>query len=333
MEDLLRTLTAAAGVSGREEDAAETAARLLRQHCGDVRRDALGSVVGTRPGRGPRILLDAHLDQIGMAVVGHEPGGFLRVAPCGGMDARCVAAQSVIIHGRRDFRGIIPAAPPHLKHDGEKSPEWNDILIDTGLSDAAAEIPLGSRVSLCAPPRRLLGERFTAPSLDDRTGVAAILRCLELLGDKPACPLAVQLSVQEEVGGAGARAAAFRAEADEALVVDVSFAWAPGAAREEAQGTLGGGVMIGVSPTLDETMSEALEALARRNNIPYTIEVMSGRTGTNADRIQQSGPALPCALLSIPLRNMHTAGEIVDLRDIESTARLMAAYLTERGTA
>jgi len=335
MEELLRTLCGAEGVAGHENAAAEVAAHLLSRHCENVRADGLGSVVGERSGKGPRLLLDAHLDQIGMAVTAIEPGGFLRVTPCGYMDIRVLAGQRVTIHGKEALFGVIPATPPHLSKGEDKPPAWKDVLIDTGLSVETLEalVPLGTRATLRTPPARLLGERFTAPALDDRAGVAVILRCMELLEGEAACPLTVLFSVQEETGHSGAKTAGFACEAKEAIVVDVSFAQAPGLSLQDAQGRLGGGVMVGVSPALDEGMSETLRRLAEEQGIPHSVEVMGGRTYTNADALHTVAAGIPCALLSIPLRNMHTAAEIVDMRDIEATAQLMAAYIRERSDA
>jgi len=329
MEELLLALCAAEGVAGHESAAAEVAARLLARHCDDVRIDALGSVIGTRPGTGPRLLLDAHLDQIGMAVTAIEEGGFLRVTPCGGMDIRILAGQEVIIHGKQALFGLIPATPPHLAQKEDKPPEWKDVLIDTGVPREKLEtlVPVGTRVSLRAAPARLLGDRLTAPALDDRTGVAAILRCLELLEGQECPPLTVQFSVQEETGHSGAKAAGFASNADAAIVVDVSFAMAPGLDEQKAPGRLGGGAMTGIAPALDDQMGETLRRLARDQGISHTIEVMGGRTGTNADTLQGVAAGIPCALLSIPLRNIHTAVEVVDMRDIEAVAQLMTAYI------
>jgi len=336
MEDILFELCRAQGVAGREGAAAQVAARLLARHCEDVHIDALSSVIGTRPGEGPSLLLDAHLDQIGMAVTAVEEGGFLRVTPCGGMDLRILAGQEVTVHGKEDLFGVVPATPPHLSKGEDKAPEWKDVLIDTGLAKETLEllVPVGSRVSLHAPPARLLGQRVTAPALDNRAGVAAILRCLELLEGESTCPLTAVFSVQEETfGQAGAKTAGFASGVDAAIVVDVSFAQAPGLSPQEAPGKLSGGVMIGLSPALDEGMGEALCCLAEDKNIPHTMEVMGGRTGTNADSLHAVAAGIPCALLSIPLRNMHTSAEIVDRRDIEAAAQLMAAYIRERSAA
>jgi endoglucanase len=333
MEELLRALCAVRGTAGREDPAAKTAAALLSRYC-ETHIDPLGSVVGEKRGPGPHILLDAHLDQIGMAVTAVEEGGFLRVTGVGGMDLRTLAAQEVVVHGKEELCGVIPATPPHLSKAEAQAPDWDALCVDTGLTQEQAQalVPLGSRVTLCAPHTRLLGSRFSGPALDDRSGVAAILRCMELLQGFD-CHVTAVFSVQEETHGqAGAKATGFACQPDCALAVDVSFARAPGIDPLRAPGALGGGVMIGIAPGLDYAMGEALQGLARREGIPHTLEVMGGRTGTNADSLQGAGRGIPCALLSIPLRNMHTGVEVVDLRDMEATARLLAAFVRARAS-
>ena len=128
----------------------------------------------------------------------------------------------------------------------------------------------------------------------------------------------------------GAKAGAFTADADEAIAVDVSFASAPNVSSEK-YAKLGGGAMIGYGPSLDFAMSKKLASVAEKNGIDNQPEVMGGRTGTNCDEIQVAGKGIRTALISVPLRNMHTAAEVCDLADIESTAKLIAAYITERG--
>ena len=151
-----------------------------------------------------------------------------------------------------------------------------------------------------------------------------------MLEDKKiSCKLSVMFSVQEETGGSGAQTGAFSACADEAIAVDVSFATAPGI-NGEKYASLGGGTMIGYAPSLDYEMSRKLSAIAENKNIPNQAEVMGGKTGTNCDEIQISGKGVKTALLSIPLRNMHTAVEVCDLEDIENTAKLMAEYIIGR---
>jgi len=333
MQQRLHTLCAAPGTPGCEHPAAAVAAQLLSQYC-ETRIDPLGNVIGEKRGPGPHILLDAHLDQVGMAVTAIEDGGFLRIANIGSMDLRVLAAQEVTVYGKEPVYGVVPAMPPHLSKESNEAPEWDSLCIDTGLSKDQAEalIPLGSRVTLRTPPAKLLGERFSAPALDNRAGMAAVLRCMELLADTP-CHVTALFSVQEESGGGGAGAAGFACEPDCAVVVDVSFAAAPGIDPLKAQGKLGGGVMIGIAPGLDYEMGEILLRLAEEQGLPFAREIMGGRTGTNAERLQSAGRGVPCALLSVPLRNMHTGVEVVAMWDIEATARLLAAFVKEKGGA
>lgn len=332
MRRTLFGLCGAPGVAGLERGAARLAAEALAPLCGGVRADPLGSVVGTATGAGAHILLEAHLDQIGMAVVGIEDGGFLRVTACGGMDRRVLCAQEVTIHGTEPLYGVIEAPAPHLTADGrDKAIPESAILVDTGLPKGEAErqIPIGSRVTFRTAPAMLGAYRVTAPALDNRAGVCALLRCMELLQGQAHAPVTVLFAVQEETGHAGAMAAGFAAQPDRALVVDVSFAKAPGIPASQAQGKLGGGTMVGFAPGLDHGMSETLCALAEREGIAHTREIMGGHSGTDADSLQAAGRGVPCGLLSIPLRNMHTAAETADLRDIEATAQLLAAYVKE----
>jgi endoglucanase len=319
-----------------EHAAAKRIAAHLTPYCG-VTIDKLGNIIGTKEGAGHHVLLDAHLDQIGMIVTGHEPNGFLRVAKCGSMDLRVLCAAEVSIHcADQTYYGVVPASAPHLNDDAaDIVPDWADVLVDTGLTQEEAErdIPLGTRVTLRQSAMELGEDRVTGAALDNRAGVACVLRCLELLEGEPTCKITVCFSAQEETGGDGAMVAGFEAQPDSAVTVDVSFAQSPGISPHEAQGKLGGGTMIGVSPRLSSEISDMLTKLARRDDIPYQMEIMGGRTGTNADLFQHAGRGIPCGLLSIPLRNMHTAVELADLDDIEATAQLLAAYVRERSHA
>lgn len=331
---LLEKLCSANGVSGAENDAAKVAADLLEKYM-PARIDALGSVTGTTGEGKTHILLDAHLDQIGLVVTAIEENGFLKVTKCGGADIRVLAAAEVTVHGKKPVYGVITSTPPHLSkpEDADKAKGFDDIAVDIGMTAEEAKklISLGDRITFNGSYTRLLGNRVSSPSIDDRAGVAAVLRCLELLeGKDHGCKISVLFSVQEETGGSGAQTGAFSANADEAIAVDVSFATAPGISSEK-YASLGAGTMIGFGPSLDYDMSKKLTEIAEKNNIAGQIEVMGRSTGTNCDQIQVAGRGVKTALLSVPLRNMHTAVEVCDLEDIESTAKLMAEYIIERG--
>ena len=339
LDSLLEELCALPGVSGSEEEAAQGAAALLKGCCAKVETDRNGNVIGVfrTPKFGePTVVLDAHLDQIGLTVTGHEPGGFLRVAACGGMDRRVLAAQPVRIQGQTGWLpGVIASTPPHLSKASEREtvPEITDLLIDTGLTqqEATEQIPLGSRVMLPAALCRLAADRVTASALDDRAGAAAVLGALMLLQPQQEelhCGVTVLFSAGEEVNSFGAKTAGYRLSPDLVLAVDVSFAAQPGVAKEKC-GKLGGGPMIGFSPTLTPWVSRRLVETAQKQNIPYQQEIMGGSTGTNADSLSLVRGGRYSGLVSIPQRNMHTPAEIVSLTDLENTAKLLAAYLKE----
>lgn len=327
------------GVAGYEKTAAEEAAQLLRAYIPDAHTDGFGNVVGLLPSKqpgAPTLLLDAHIDEIGLIVTSIDDKGYLKFDKCGGVDRRLLAAQRVTVHGRRPVRGIIGSKPPHLesKEEAGKAADFPDLYIDVGYSKKEAEqwISLGDRITFDSPFVELPNGRISAKALDDRCGVAAILEALELVkGEELPVQVAVQFSGREETGGQGAAIAAYRLTPDVGIAVDVSFAKSPDT-REEETGNMGGGVMIGYAVPLDKALSDRMVELARKGGIPYQIEVIGGRsTGTNADEIVVTRGGVKCACLSIPQLYMHTPIEVVQLSDIEATAKLIAAFLREGG--
>lgn len=336
LKSLVLDLAGANGTSGDETEIASLALKKLEKYM-PAHIDALGSVCGTAEGEGTHILLEAHIDRIGLAVTAVDDSGFIKVARVGGMDARVLAAEQVTVWADEPLFGVVISTPPHLSagDDRKKAKAFDELAIDVGLSadEVRKKVRPGMRVTVNSTPKELLNSRVSCAALDDRAGVAAVLRCLELLENKNhGCRISVLFSVQEENSGGGAAAGGFTVSPDEAISVDVSFAMAPGLKKEKC-GELGKGVMIGFSPVLDYSMSRNFVRLAQENGIAYSTEIMSGNTGTNADDIQRSGRGVKTGLLSIPQRNMHTAVEIVDINDIESVAELMAAYIIERGRA
>ncbi len=332
MLDLLKRLCSANGTSGNENAAAKVAAELLGEFM-PVAVDVRGNVIGDTGVQGSKILLDAHLDQIGFTVTAIDDKGFLKVAKVGGIDPIVLAASEVTVHGKSDIYGVITSTPPHLsKGADKKASEISEIAIDIGMNKDEAEkiISLGDRITMNGEIKPMLGSRVCGAALDDRSGVASILRCLEILGEKVKnLPICVMFSASEETGIGGAKVGGFNAMADEAISVDVSFAKAPGV-KDTVTAVLGAGTLIGYAPSLSFEMSRELEAIADKNGIKHQAEVMGSATGTNADDIATSGKGARMALLSIPQRNMHTAVEVVDLADIEATAQLMAAYVLSR---
>lgn len=330
--ELLLSLCAANGVSGKENDAAE-AARALLAPLGPCETTALGSLVcRIRPAAPdkPHLLLTAHLDEIGLIVTYIDDEGFLRVSNCGGIDRSMLLASQVLIHTAGGIlEGVVCTIPPHLNPDESRIPKLEEIYIDVGLSAEAARasIALGDRVTFRAEQAVLPNGRICAKSLDDRAGCAAVILAAQKLAEEPlSCGLSVALATMEEVGGQGAATAANLLAPTHAVAVDVSFGYAPNTPRHKC-GELGKGPMIGISPILDNGMAAALKDAAKKADIPVQLEVMGGRTGTDADGIAVSGAGVRCALLSVPLRYMHTPIEMIEAADAEATAELIAAYV------
>ncbi len=331
---ILRELTAAPGVSGDEREIIKTAERLLSPY-GEVQTDAIGNVLCQTHGNGRRILLDAHMDQIGLSVLEITPEGFLRAAPCGGVDLRVLSAAEVTVYGRETLYGVVISTPPHLQGAEDKGTLPESILIDVGLSAARAQetVTPGDRMTLRHRFTALSNGLVSAPALDDRAGLAVLLGTLEILKENGCSDNIVTVfSTREETTEGGAKAAAFNAKADLCIAVDVSFAKTPDSKAEDC-GVLGAGPMIGIAPSLTQKISDGFKATAERCEIPYQLEVMGGSSGTNADVMASEAGGTETGLLSVPLRYMHTGIELISLRDVENTAKLLANYILGGGHA
>lgn len=330
---ILTELCAQRGVSGDEKNASEKAAQLLREYS-DVTTDAFGNVygiVGTHEQSKQTLLLEAHIDEIGMIVTYIADDGFLKISACGGTDERVLTAQQVTVCGRQSLTGVVTSIPPHLQKDGESS-ESGSYYVDIGMTKQQAEkvVSLGDRV-LVENELEIMREHIvTSKSLDDRSGVAAVLWVLDKLkGKQTNYNISVLFAAQEETGERGAQTGAYRLSPDLAVAVDVSFAKTHFESEEDC-GIMGRGVMIGVAPSLCAELSDAFINTAKQSDIPYQIEVMNGKTGTDADKISVTKSGVKTVTLSIPLKYMHTPTEVLDLRDIDYTASLIAEFAQGR---
>ena len=334
LKDMIFELSEANGTPGAESDISYIIEKYVSAFA-EVKKDKFGNVTADMPAGDKTILLDAHMDRIGMIVTGIEDGGFLRVAKCGGTDARVLAAQDVTVWGKEPIYGIVTSTPPHLSppEDAKKAKDFDSILIDTGMTKEEAEkfISKGDRITVRCPHGELQNGRIFGAALDDRAGCAVIIRAAELIAnaaDRPSVKLL--FSGQEETGGDGAITGSFNLDADECIAVDVSFADAPDMPSEKC-GKLGKGPMIGIAPVLDYRISQKLKATAEAKKIPYQLEIMGDSTGTNADDIAISKGGIRTGLVSVPQRNMHTGVEIISLEDVENSAKLIAEYILGGG--
>lgn len=332
-ERILGRLCVLPGPSGFEVPVAQAAAELLRPWMDEVAVDRMGSVVGVRRcGRinAPKLLLDAHLDEIGFLITGWEEG-YLRFAPLGGVDSRMLPNRELTILSKPPMSGVVACLPPHIqdRKDMEKPLPIKELYIDTGLSQEEAQhrIPIGTPAVYrtgCAP----LGEELLCgKALDDRACFAILLDAAEQIKDESLdVDLYILGSTQEETHSTGAITAAYGIVPDLCVAVDVTHGDSPDAPKDKTF-ALGGGPVIGVGPNCTRWMSQRLERTARKLDMACQLEVMAGHSGTNAWPLQVSREGIATAVLSLPLRYMHTPVETVSRRDMADTARLLAAFI------
>ena len=334
---LLERLSQAVGVSGHEASVARLVADEMRALADEVRTDRLGNCVAVRRGqsgevRRPRVLLAAHMDEIGMVVSRIEKGGFLRVQPVGGVNLQTLLGRRVVVHtAEGPLPGIVGHKPPHLTPEEErrKFPKWDEIFVDCGLSQEECErrVAVGDLVTPVQAPLQLLEGRLAGKALDNRASVATLIEALrQLQGLRHEADVYAVATVQEEVGYRGATVSAFAVEPDVAVAVDVTFARQRLVSEPDVV-ELGKGPAIARGPNMHPRLVEALMAIAREHGIPYQVEVIPGRSGTDAWAIQVSRSGVPTALVSVPLRYMHAPVEVVQVSDVRQTGRLLAHFV------
>ena len=332
LKDTIIKLGAACGPSGFEQDVGKLAAGLLEPFMDEITTDVMGNVIGLRrcgKENAKKLMFDAHLDEIGFIVTGHEEG-FLRFAAVGGVDARMLPASELKILTDPPVIGIVGAIPPHIQKpdESDKTIKIEDLYIDTGLSKEKAEkrIPIGTPAVYNTGARAFGDAMICGKAMDDRSCFACILRALELLKDETlGVDLYVLASSQEEVGTRGAKTGAFAVQPDWCVVVDVDHAKTPDHTKYDAM-TLGGGVVISKGPNMNRKLTEQAVTLAEENSIAYQIGVeASGNSGTNTRVIQITGAGVATALFGLPLKYMHSPVEVISLEDAEAASALLCS--------
>ncbi len=331
IKDLLFTLSTKTGI-GSITEAQNTAYEILSRYTEAKITDNY-NVIGYLSGKADyTVMLDAHIDQIGFVVTAVNSDGFLTVSNAGGIDIRALPSRTVTVHGKEKITAVFCSTPPHLASGEVEYKDISDIKLDTALGEKAKDIvSVGDYVTFTGDCYELSNNRVCGPSFDDRAGVACLLEVAKRLSGKD-LPVNVVfcLSTGEELGLRGIRPAAFVTEPDEAIAVDVTFGDGPNISAEESC-PLGEGGMIGISPALDKKVSGKLISIAKENNIPYGLEVMGSKTGTNADMLGISRKGVKASTLSVPLRNMHTPVEILDLSDLSAVCDLLESYILSGG--
>ena len=336
--ELLKKLCETPGVSGYEESIQKLVADELRPVVTEVKVDKLGNVIGYRkadkkPGKARplKVMIAAHMDEIGFMVKFIDKDGFLRLEPLGGFDPVTLVGQRVVVHGKKDVLGVIAPRPMWLleKETQRKVPELKELFVDLGMpkDKVARLVSVGDVVSLAQDFKELNEEVVTGRNFDDRVGVYVMLETMKRLETCYADVYAVS-TVQEELGIRGATVASFQIEPDIGIAIDGSLASdIPDVKEEDRHCSLGKGVGIYLVDRLtvsSKVLVKCLIELAEKHNIPYQLNIGGG---TDASAIQRTKAGALACTIGPPTRYMHSTVQLCHKDDIEAAIRLLNVFL------
>lgn len=335
---LLKKIVEAPGVSGYEFlGVRDIVIEAFKDYADEIRVDKLGNVIAHKKGDGPKVMLAAHMDQIGLMVTTIEKNGFLRVAPIGGIDPRTLTAQRFRVWVGEDkfIYGVGGSVPPHIQKPEErkKAPDWDQIFIDIGAeSKEEAEemgVKIGTIITWDGRLERLGRHRLVSIAFDDRIAVYTLVETARKLQETGA-DIYFVATVQEEVGLRGARTSAFGIDPDYGFAIDVTIAAdVPGTPEHKQVTQLGKGTAIKImdrSVICHPTIVKWMEELAKKYNIPYQWDILLGG-GTDAGMIHLNKEGVPTGAVSVPARYIHSNTEVVDERDVDAGVDLMVKIL------
>ena len=331
----LKQMLSAPGLSGYEDPIRDIVRAAWQPFCEEISVSRVGSLHALKRGDGPeprpRVMLSAHMDAIGLMVTGIAEG-LLRFTQVGGIDPRILPGQMVTVHGRQDLPAMVVMPPAHLlpPEAGSGVVALPYLLIDTGLraADVKKLVRVGDIVSFAQEPIELSGGALAGHTLDNRVSVAAVTHCLDILSRrKHSWDVWAVASSQEEIGVTGAFTSPVEVQPDFAIAIDVTFAQSAGSADWRSF-PLGEGITLAWGPNIHPALYDAITRTADELDIPFTREAAPGMTGTDAYAIQVVQSGIPCLLIGIPLRYMHTPVETVSLKDVRRAGRLMAEFIS-----
>lgn len=331
MEDLLRNLTEAFGPSGEEDEVRALIKSMVKGKADRIFEDALGSLFVEREGPSPKIMISAHMDEIGVIVTHIDDSGFMRIAPVGGVSPTGLPGQ------RMRFRNGVTGTINHEKIKNVSELDWSKLYLDIGKKgkeEVLKQVNIGDLACYDQTFKNLGGDRFLSKAMDDRAGCAVLLEVINRLPEKLPQALCFVFTVQEEVGLRGAKTAAYRYEPDYGLAVDVTLVGdTPKASTMEVSLGKGPAVKVRDRSVLSHPLVRSfMVETATTNNIPYQLEVLE-RGGTDAGAIHVSRQGVPSGAVSIPCRYVHTPSEMVDRSDLEHAAIFIDKLLTSNWPA
>lgn len=319
---LLKLLTQAAGPSGNEEAIRAVIGREIEPYADEIYTDNLGNLIARKKGEGPRVMLDAHMDEIGVIVTFIEENGLLRFSNLGGLMLMSAISQRVrFLNGTS---GVV-----YKEQNENKEPKLSDLYIDIGAKsreEAEEKVNVGD-VACFEGTFEATGDRVVSKALDDRVGCYVLIESMKALKNHPN-DLYFVFSVSEELGLRGAKAAAFTVKPDFAVAVDVTRTGdLPG--KQKMAVRLGEGAAIKVkdnSVLCHPYIKDLMKETCKKENIPYQMEVLENG-GTDTGAIHVSNGGVPSGCISIPTRYIHTPSEMVDKQDVNNAIKLLTKLL------
>ncbi|MGB9777802.1 MAG: M42 family metallopeptidase [Candidatus Bathyarchaeales archaeon] len=338
LAETLEKLSNACGVAGREEEVRSLMKTFLKPYVDEVREDKLGNVIGVKKGKknAPKVMLAAHMDEIGLLVKTISKDGYLQFAKIGGIDDRILLAQKVIVYTEKGpLHGIIGSKPPHIQKEEERKKvlTYDELFIDIGAENEEQAkkmgVKIGDPVGFDIKFAKVGKDIVIGKAFDDRVGCAVMIETMKSLR-KTECTVYAVGTVQEEVGLRGATTAAFGIYPDIGIALDVTVAGdVPGVREVEAPIKLRKGPSIEVADMGLITHPKVLRLLveaAEENKIPYQLE--TGLPGsTDAARISLTREGVPSGVISVPTRYIHSPASLLSLKDAEYAVKLTVASL------
>ena len=335
-QEFLKAMLNTPSPSGYEMGIQDLARARMKTCCDTVRTDLHGNVIGVINPKAPfRVMLAGHCDEIGFIVTLIDARGYLWVAPIGGWDPQIPQGQRVLI---RTAKGVVPGVigkvPIHLQkpEDRKQVTPLTDLWVDIGAKDkkdAEKRVSIGDPMVMAQDVVELPNGRLAGRAFDDRAGAFVVLEAARRLAAlSPQAEIHAVGTVQEEIGSRGAITSTFGIDPDVGMAVDVTFAtdhpMMDGPEKREGKVELGGGPVLSRGANVNPVLFEHLVKAARKRKIPVQVVADGRATPTDADPIQISRAGVAAALISVPLRYMHTPSEVVSLDDLDRTIELIA---------
>ncbi len=337
MKEIIKKLCEAHGIPGSEDAVGDIISKELKDCC-KIEKDVLGNLIVKKGEGKKRIMITAHMDEIGLMVRQIDENGFIRFINLGGFFDQSLLNQRVIVHTKKGMvPGVIGSKPPHLMEEKEREKviKRKEMFIDVGAGDKKVVeklgVSVGDYITFDVSLRELGAGLITGKALDDRLGCAVLIEVMKKAKTKH--QLYGVGTVQEEVGLKGAKTSAYKIDPHVAIAVDVAPTGDfPGVKPDESDLKLNGGPVITVADARGKgiitrkELRDALVKTAEKNKIPYQLEVGEGGT-TDATAIQLTKEGVLSGVVSVPTRYIHSPVEVASIKDVENTVKLLISYI------